>query len=427
MTVPPSSYGWVILFLTTLAQSSVSILANLPPRSPFVQDAYGLSRAELGLLNIALASGSYFTLIISGRLLDRLGERIMLLLGVRIDCGRFRHWLPRDEQLPDHAGMIALMSIGTAISTPAGSKAVMGWFAPNLRGTTMGIRQVGIPVGGMIAGLLLPPVAWLLGWRGALAVGGILAITGSLVCYAFYRDAPRKKNWSTASLVSFRTLLRQRNLWLMSVYGIAMIAAQFTFNLYIVVFSHERLGLSTVAAGALLAFAQGVAIASRIGWGVLSDRAFGGDRRAPMAIISTIAGVGVSAYRFSSRVCPCGSWCSAPPAWAPAHWAGRGSISPPSRRSPASEQPARRSGSASPLPSSASSSRPSSSATSPTHGLPTLLDRPRLLHPPRVAPTHPPAQDFSAGGVEVHERLRPSLSGEGPGRGSSYLNTSWTM
>src|SRR4051794_19170491 len=72
---PWVSYAWVVLFLTTLAQSSVSVLSqSMAPIAPFVQQAFDLSRSQLALLNIAMASGTYFTLILSGRLLDRVGE-----------------------------------------------------------------------------------------------------------------------------------------------------------------------------------------------------------------------------------------------------------------------------------------------------------------------------------------------------------------
>jgi nitrate/nitrite transporter NarK len=213
-------------------------------------------------------------------------------------------------------GLVALLSVGTSIATPAGSKAVMGWFPPAIRGTAMGIRQVGIPVGGMIAGLLLPPLAVAFGWRVALAVGGTLAIVGSGLCFLFYREPPASGSTNSAPMrqVSFGQVARQRELWLISLYGIAMIAAQFTFSLYIVVFAHERLGFSTIASGALLAMSQGVAIVSRIAWGILSDRAFGSDRKAPLAIIAAIAGLGSIGLSFVDVGAPlwvvlCGAAC----------------------------------------------------------------------------------------------------------------------
>src|SRR3954454_18909728 len=74
------SYGWVILGLTTLAQSAVSVISqSMAPIAPFVQQSFDLSRSQLAFLNIAMASGTYFTLVVSGRLIDRAGERVMLL------------------------------------------------------------------------------------------------------------------------------------------------------------------------------------------------------------------------------------------------------------------------------------------------------------------------------------------------------------
>jgi len=300
MSRQPASYGWVVLFLATLAQSSVSVLSqSTAPIAPYVQEAFSLSRSQLGFLNIALASGSYLTLIPSGRLIDRLGERTMLLASGLI-AGTFAVAMLTAGSFPMTLAIIALMSIGTVISTPAGTKAVMGWFPPRLRGTAMSIRQIGIPVGGMIASLLLPSLALLAGWRAAIAIGGAFAIAGSVICTLFYRDPPDAAPRAAVSrdVVGFRAVATERNLWLISLYGIAMIAAQFTFSLYLVVFAHEQLGLSTVASGALLALSQGVAIGSRIGWGLLSDRAFRGDRQAPLALIAAIAGLGSIAMSF---------------------------------------------------------------------------------------------------------------------------------
>ncbi|MDE3077975.1 MAG: hypothetical protein KGJ86_21330, partial [Chloroflexota bacterium] len=78
------SYRWVVLGATTLAQTTVSVLTQgLAPVAPFIQANYSLSRAQLGLLSLAVGSGGYLTLMLVGRLIDQLGERwIMLASGV---------------------------------------------------------------------------------------------------------------------------------------------------------------------------------------------------------------------------------------------------------------------------------------------------------------------------------------------------------
>jgi sugar phosphate permease len=294
------SYRWVILGITTFSQTTVSMLnQGIAPLAPFIQDDYSLSRAQVGLLNLALGLGSYLTVAVSGRLIDRLGERSMILASGLI-AGVFAAVTLASHGFVSTVTLIVIIAAGVAISTPAGSKAVMGWFEVKVRGTAMSIRQVGIPLGGMVSAIVLPPLALIGGWRGALTVAGGLAVLGAGLCFVFYREPPKiaLPAGGLPALVSFRSIVTNRNLWLITMYSIAMIAAQFTFGLYLVVFAHERLGLSEVSSGALLALAQGVAVGARIGWGIVSDRAFGGDRRPAMAIIAVMAGVSSIGFSF---------------------------------------------------------------------------------------------------------------------------------
>ncbi len=283
----------MILAATTGAQATVSVLTQgIAPLAPFLQNDYSLNRAQVGFLNLAIGAGSYASLILAGRLIDQLGERRMLLASGLI-AGSFAALLLASRSFIGTLALIALTSVGVTVNTPAGSKVVMAWFSRRVRGTAMGVRQVGIPVGGVVASLTLPPLALALGWRGAEAVAGALAVLGGVLCFALYRHPPglEPAKPGLPRVVSFGTILRNRNLWLISLYGVGMISAQFAFSLYIVLFAHERLGLDVVSSGALLALAQGVAIGARIGWGWLSDRVFGGDRRPAMAIIAAICGV----------------------------------------------------------------------------------------------------------------------------------------
>jgi len=260
--------------------------------APFIQSDYSLNRAQIGLLNLAVGAGSYATLILIGRLIDVLGERRMLLASGVI-AGIFAATLLASHSFIGTLTLIALMMVGVSVNTPAGSKLVMGWFSEHVRGTAMGVRQVGIPMGGMIGSLTLPPLALAFGWRAAVMVAGALAVIGAVLCFALYREPPEvePRKAGVPRVVSFSSVVRNKHLWLISIYAVGMISAQFTFSLYLVVFAHERLGLTVVGSGALLAVAQAVAVGARIGWGWLSDRAFGGDRRPAMAIIAVLCGL----------------------------------------------------------------------------------------------------------------------------------------
>ena len=52
----------------------------------------------------------------------------------------------------------SLFGAAYAASTPAGGRAILAWFDRD-RGFAMGIRQTGVPVGGLLGALTLPLVA----------------------------------------------------------------------------------------------------------------------------------------------------------------------------------------------------------------------------------------------------------------------------
>ena len=50
----------------------------------------------------------------------------------------------------------------------------MGWFNRDERAAAMGIKQTGVPAGGVFAAVLAGPLLLIVGWRGALAILGII-------------------------------------------------------------------------------------------------------------------------------------------------------------------------------------------------------------------------------------------------------------
>ena len=52
--------------------------------------------------------------------------------------------------------VLLLMGMFYSVSQPGGSKVILKWFPKENRGLAMGIRQAGIPIGGALAGVLIP-------------------------------------------------------------------------------------------------------------------------------------------------------------------------------------------------------------------------------------------------------------------------------
>jgi len=84
---------------------------------------------------------------------------------------------------------LAFFGAGYAASTPAGGRAILGWFTRG-RGFAMGVRQTGVPAGGFLGGLLLPPAAAAFGYRLALVAAAGVSATICLGAAWLYREPP---------------------------------------------------------------------------------------------------------------------------------------------------------------------------------------------------------------------------------------------
>ena len=83
-------------------------------------------------------------------------------------------------------------------------------------------------------------------------------------------------------------MLLTRDLWLVAIATLMFAAVQTVFMAFLVLYFTDVVALSILVAGRYLALAHVAGMAGRIAFGVLSDRTFGGRRRAPLAL----AGIG---------------------------------------------------------------------------------------------------------------------------------------
>src|SRR5262249_58423719 len=81
-------FRWTVLGLATLMQLGVSLPQQTPAAiGPALSHSLGLTRAELGLLTSAIWGGMLIGMLPFGMLVDRYGERSMLLIGGALLAG----------------------------------------------------------------------------------------------------------------------------------------------------------------------------------------------------------------------------------------------------------------------------------------------------------------------------------------------------
>ena len=143
----------------------------LGPLAPLLMAQFAINRGEVGLVQTALYLSATWSALVGGRLADRVGERSVLIVSGLVTGGGA---IAAAFAGPFWGFLAAafVFGLGTGVQNPAGSAAVMRWFPPRRRGFAMGIRQTGVPVGGVLAATVWPWVATAWGWRATLRAGG---------------------------------------------------------------------------------------------------------------------------------------------------------------------------------------------------------------------------------------------------------------
>jgi sugar phosphate permease len=283
-------YRWVILFVTTFTQATIGMISlGVGSLGPFIVTELQLTNNQLGFIGGAVNLGTTLTALLAGRAVDLWGEKKVLVIGgfatgVSILLASFAN------SFVSLVAFLVFTGLWAATSTPAGSKAIMTWFPFSQRGFALGIRQTGVPLGGMLAALIMPPIALHFGWKTALVAMCVGAFLGAGVCQLAYKDFPQNfRNAKGSSSNSWTQLLRNKNLWLVGLSGMAYSSVQFTLITYLVLYLKERTGLSVALASLFLALVQFGGIIGRIFWGYASDTHFRGKRKPVMGLIGIIA------------------------------------------------------------------------------------------------------------------------------------------
>jgi len=191
---------------------------------------------------------------------------------------------------------IAAMVIGTgsAPSTPASSQILARYSPPHLAPLMFSIKQTGVPVGAMLAGVIVPFSVVNFGWRGAFFIGAAMCLALALILQPmraeFDQDRQPNYRWSPASVIdTLRTVLRRRDLRVMAIAAFAFVGLQAVFASFFVIYMTGGLHYDLATAGFVFAIAQAVAIPARIFWGWVGSRFL-----SPRVMLGTL-GIGMAA------------------------------------------------------------------------------------------------------------------------------------
>ncbi|MEA2332616.1 MAG: hypothetical protein QOH58_2754 [Thermoleophilaceae bacterium] len=279
-----------MLVAALIAQICVSVSEQgIPTLAGFVKQELELSAAVAGLLVSSLFIGKVAGSYVVGALVDLIGERRMLAASAI--CAGVLILVASLMPLPVLIALLICSGVFTAAATPAGGRLVLVSFPRSRRGVGMGLRQTGVPMGGMLAALVFPGVVAIGGWRLGLAAAGAATLAGGLISLALVGVEARRER-GVGPRISARhwwSLARDRDLVLATLWGCLVVSGQYALLAFLPLDVHEHSSIPLATTVALVAVANVGGMAGRIAWGHLSDRTFGTRRRPLLALLTASA------------------------------------------------------------------------------------------------------------------------------------------
>ena len=178
---------------------------------------------------------------------------------------------------PVAIGAAVLLGMGTGPLNPAGSRILARHAAPQWQPFVFSVKQSGTPLGGMLAGLLLPPLMVLYDWRLAVVAISVIPLVTLFGLQLIRSDLdddrdPAFRISVSDSLTSLRLVLTSKPLVTLATAGYLYTFAQMSILAFMVIYLEEANGLSTKFAGGIFAIIHGSAIPARIAWGAVAGR-----------------------------------------------------------------------------------------------------------------------------------------------------------
>ncbi|TYK52822.1 MFS transporter [Actinomadura decatromicini] len=270
-------YRWTILGVATFAQAASGFFVQgIGAMGVHLQRDLHLSTAQLGLLLSAAQLVPLVGLLVAGELLDRYNERWVVGAGASVVAVS----LGLGSMAPGYASLLlVLLMVGAGYSTvqPGGSKSVASWFAESQRGLAMGIRQAGLPLGGVFAAAVMPALATALGWRATLTLGGLVALAGAAAFMGLYRrppvhGPPQERAHQDVTLRARLRILREPPMVRIVLSGVCLVSVHSAVGVLTVLYLHEAASIGAGDAALVLVAAQGAGAAGRVCLAAWSDR-----------------------------------------------------------------------------------------------------------------------------------------------------------
>jgi len=170
-------------------------------------------------------------------------------------------------------------------------------------------------LGGAVAAALLPAMTLVYGWRKGVFIIGLSMVLIAIISIFLYKERPGSKSpvnpaevkaapTPKASKISLMEVMANPVLLIVMLIVPFMAFSQICIASFMVLYLNETLDFSVAFASSFLSIAMIAGTIGRVGWGLISDRVFGGDRIKPSFILSIIGALSLFAFALLDKNSP---------------------------------------------------------------------------------------------------------------------------
>jgi ACS family hexuronate transporter-like MFS transporter len=271
---------------------------------PVIKDFYQVPYTAVALLITCYSVGQMVSSIPNGNMIDRIGVRNGLLVAHAILLGAAFLLTVANTIWLAYLSLF-LMGWGYSAINPATSKGIYLTFSRTRRATAMGIKQMGVPLGGVLAGVIgglavatrAEASDWHLHWQTIMLIVTGITVVGIFLCLLLPAALSRpigagegRSMWRDVSL-----LARDWSLNRLVLATLALNFGQYNFFTFLTAFLTKVLGASQELAGGAYSLVQAVSAFFRPFWGFASDFFFKSRKKALCVGICLVAAIAFAA------------------------------------------------------------------------------------------------------------------------------------
>jgi MFS family permease len=294
--------GVVLPLAITLAVQAITSMAMIAPSvmAPVAAAELGVSPQGIGWFVALEYLFATLSGLACGALISRYGPVRVCQISVCLAAAGLV--AGTGAMLPAVFAAAGLIGSGYGLVNPVSSHMLASAAPPRMISLIFSIKQTGVPLGGALAGALVPPLVLTLSWRwGAVAAALLCLALALLIQPVRAADAAAQRGAGSATVPAFFAplgmVLANRPVLELAIVSMIFGSAQLALIAYFVSYLNLELGYGLVASGLIYSSAHAAGVAGRIAWGAVTDRWLSPRvMLGLLGVMMALSGIGVASF-----------------------------------------------------------------------------------------------------------------------------------